>query len=1263
MKGNNRMTIKKQAVFISVLLLLTAHRAFSGDWPMWRYDAGRTAAAEDDLPDRLGLLWTREYGQREPVWDDALNRDLMPYDTVFEPVVSGKTMFLGFNDIGKIVALDTNSGEERWSFYTDGPVRLAPAAWNGRVYFTSDDGYLYCVNGSDGSLIWKFLGGPSERKILGNKRLISAWPARGGVVVEDGVVYFAASIWPFMGIFIYAVDADTGDIIWKNDGHGSTFMQQPHSTADSFAGVAPQGALVVSGDKLLIPGGRSVPACFDRRTGEFLYYDIRTNNKTGGSFVCAHRDVFFSHHREKVTSMYDIDSGIPLIRSIGKHPVLTDDARYFSGETVTALDAELSLSSVRALMPNNPTLDKINEALIPKLKEKILWMSETDASGDLIKSGKRLYAAGGNKITVLSLGSKYSQPNVEMSITVNGTVERLVAADGKLFAVTLEGTILAYGGMKTIPLRMHTKSTVPLERSQTIEAREILVETGVREGYALFYGIGDGGLLESLAVNSDFHIIAFDPDEKTVASMRRRFDHAGLYGTRISIFHGDPMTVQLPQYMASLTIVNDLEMPESAQEAAFLDRIYSSMRPYGGIAILPLSGWARSRFIEKVESSGLHGARTIEARNSLFLIREGSLEDSAIWTHNYGDIANTAKSDDERVKLPLGILWFGGNSNEDVLPRHAHGPSEQVVGGKLYIEGMDCISARDVYTGRILWKTKLENMDTFGVYYDETYQNIPTSTEYNQVHIPGANIRGTNFIAAEDLIYVVEGSSCTVLDAETGRRMNVIELPERPSSSADSEKPEWGYIGVYGDYLIAGYEFIEFSEIAEKSRDFDKSAGKTIAVMNRYSGKILWQMDSNYGFLTNGIASGNGMLYCLDKLPPFVESQLVRRGKTLPDTYCLIAVDIATGTVKWEKNEGVFGSFLSYSSERDLLVQSTRPSRDTVAGETGKRIAVFSGRDGFVVWDRNIEYSTFPVIHNDNIVTESGMFSLLTGDTINRRDPLTGEEIPFSWKRYYGCNYPIASENLLTFRSGAAGFFDIANFGGTGNFGGFKSGCTANLIAADGVLNAPDYTRTCSCAYQNQTSLALVHMPEVEIWTFNPIEWSGKPVRHAGLNFGAPGDRLADAGALWLDYPSNGGPSPDIPVMVTPSEFETYRGHSSGIRGNEYSWVAASGLKNPNRIEITLTKEQSSPRTYSVRLYFAEPDDVVPGARVFDVGIQGKTVLEDFDIVRFAGANNTLVVREFAGISADRTLTVTFGDSPGGLPPVVSGIEIIAQGW
>ena len=292
------------------MCLMSVGPAMAADWPQWRYDAQRGASSPEDIPPELHLQWVRQYTPRTEVWDDPLNRDLMPYDRVFEPVVSGNKVIIGFNDADKVVALDLRNGKESWTAYLGGPVRFPPSVWNDRVYVTCDDGYLYCLDVKDGDIIWRFSGAPADRLILGNKRLISSWPARGGVVVEDGVAYFGASIWPFMGTFIYALDAETGEQIWVNDGNGSRFMKQPHN-APAFGGVAPQGAFALSGGHLLVPGGRSVPASFDSRTGDFEYYELALNNKTGGSFVAAAEHVFFNHYRERETTMYHLDYRYP----------------------------------------------------------------------------------------------------------------------------------------------------------------------------------------------------------------------------------------------------------------------------------------------------------------------------------------------------------------------------------------------------------------------------------------------------------------------------------------------------------------------------------------------------------------------------------------------------------------------------------------------------------------------------------------------------------------------------------------------------------------------------------------------------------------------------------------------------------------------------------------------------------------------------------------------------------------------------------------
>ena len=223
---------------------------------------------------------------------------------------------------------------------------------------------------------------------------------------------------------------------------------------------------------------------------------------------------------------------------------------------------------------------------------------------------------------------------------------------------------------------------------------------------------------------------------------------------------------------------------------------------------MPLAGRDPRELLELATAAKIEGTAAKPAEGGLWLVREGPLPGAACWTHQYGDVANTLKSNDLRVQLPLGLLWFGGNSNVDVLPRHGHGPPEQVVGGRLFIEGMDGFNARDVYTGRVLWKVKLKDLGSSGVYFDNSYRDWPLSLIGNQRHIPGANARGANFVATADAIYVAAGSTCQVLDPKTGATVKTFQLPCR---AGQQTAPEWAYLGVYQDVLLAGWGFAHFS--------------------------------------------------------------------------------------------------------------------------------------------------------------------------------------------------------------------------------------------------------------------------------------------------------------------------------------------------------------------------------------------------------------------------------------------------------------------
>jgi len=161
---------------------------------------------------------------------------------------------------------------------------------------------------------------------------------------------------------------------------------------------------------------------------------------------------------------------------------------------------------------------------------------------------------------------------------------------------------------------------------------------------------------------------------------------------------------------------------------------------------------------------------------------------------------------------------------------------------------------------------------------------------------------------------------------------------------------------------------------------------------------------------------------------------------------------------------------------------------------------------------------------------------------------------------------------------------------------------------------------------------------------------------------------MADNGTLWLDCPSIGGPSPDMPVEFAPDSLRWFRHHSSRIMSGPLPWVAASGVQGVERIKVTLVtpagdtgEETASPRPYIVRLYFAEPDGLELGQRTFGVSVQGEQVLSNFDIVKAADGPNRMVVKVFEGIMADKQLELTLTPQSG--QPLICGIEIVADGW
>ncbi len=1258
------MKVKKRAGYGAfVVILLFSHTASAANWPMWRYDAARTASTDHQLPEELHLLWTRQLRKPDPAWTEEQYK--LQFDRSYEPVVMGKQIFVGSMVSDSVTAYDTETGAENWRYYCEGPVRFAPVASEARVWFASDDGCLYCLD-SSGKLVWRKRLAPADDKMLGNGRLISTWPARGAPVLSDGKIYCAASIWPFMGIFIHAVDAVTGESVWQNSGSGSIYIDQPHNSP-AFGGVAPQGYMAVQGDRLLIPS-RTRPACYNRKTGELIYYNLSDRDQgkhVGGYAVSVWKKWFFNGD-----VLHRLTDGQAFVRS---------DAQVQMHDKIIAFDSAGDMVAYRPVETSQAERKKGQ----PPVKAKGLWKSSVSPRLDKIhcRAGNRLY--GSNRdglVAAVDIPEAGGKAEIIWKYKTDGAVWSMLAADDKLFAVSEDGVLYCFGRQKeTVEQFEPEYSEFFVSEGDRRRALRILDETGISRGYCILAGIGDGSLLKAIIAESKLQVIGIDQDVRKVDLLRREMDAAGLYGTRVALLAGDLEDCMLPPYMANLFIVEDAVSYGVGRRKNVLDNVYRTLRPYGGQAWLGASGLHKIRLEQRVRDLEFPGAASKTRDDWVCIEKPGPLPGSGSWTGQYGDAGNTVCSQDD-LRLPLGVLWFGDDSDFlDVLPRHGHGPPEQVVAGRLFIEGVNSFSARDVYTGSILWETTIDDSDTFDIYHDDSFVRDYRDTSYNQLHLPGANTRGTNFIAAADKVYIVQGASCRVIDAGSGRDINRFSLPV-----IDGHKPEeWAYINIYGDILLAGADYASYlsllgdRKLMDKYRGLDKGASagwadvfekagsRRLVAMNRHSGKVLWTIDSRIGFIHNGIAAGNGRIYCLDGMPPYIRKVVTENKDSSAAAERILAVDAETGEILWQKNEGVFGSWLSYSKKHDVLLEAQRRSRDMV-WEPGDEIAALQGSTGKELWYKSVSYNGPCMLVGDRVITQGKAFDLLTGETHMRKHPISNEMIEWSYSRNYGCNTAIASRNMLTFRSAAAGFYDLANNGGTGNLGGFKSGCTTNLVVADGVLNAPEYTRTCTCSYQNQTSLAMIHSPAAEMWTFNRIKAATEPITRLGINFGAPGDRVADNGTLWLDYPSVGGPSPAVQVKLQPAKPTAFRKHSSLVKADGLRWVAASGLLGVRQVTVRLIPQdantsQQKPLNYTVTLHFLDPRENAKTESVFDVIINGEKMLKKFNPVEAAGSTDKGIFRSFKNVTTTESVEIKLEPEDAQAETFLCGIEFILQ--
>ncbi len=1327
-----------------LMIVCGAGAGASLDWPMYRHDAARTGSTAMQLPEQLHLQWVRALPPRQPAFACDTR---MCVDEGHFPVAAGGTVFVGLDATNSIVAIDAATGDIKWRFYAEGPVRFAPIAAQarppeggttngrppeggtangGKVWFGADDGVLYCLDATDGRLLWKYDGAPADRKIINHCRLSSAWPVSIAPLLHEGVIYFGNGVWPIDGTLAHAVDAATGERLWTSPSH----VDLGYGTA--------------IGSQVIMPSGK-YPNIFDAKTGSPQKASHLYEVKNLPTCVLA---AWGDTHLLNGNKAYAVAPGQPTYRTYAnaEHegaiwtPVIDGDRIYGVNDGILKFYRFPTADELAAARKKD--LIQVGGAWFINARPSYKWSADVGEELKLpagvelpkgwyprrveIKAGSRLYASGGEWVVAIDIADE-TKPRVTWLARADSRVTNVIAASGRLFVTAASGRLYCFGPAKTEP-RIHELPQAPPWQETGITG-SLLMATGGADGFCLVVGLKDGRLTEELARawGPKVRVVAVDPDERKVNSLRRSFDDVGLLGPRLELHVGDPAACHLPNCMAALIVSEDLWAGGIKAGPAFIENVSAALRPYGGSAFFRLGADKGYRWNDERRQleSCLKGARIPDAKiveaYALhgYHIKRGALAGADDWTHERHDAAATLVARDTAVKPPLGVLWYGGPAAEWHRTYSAFiPPGLEVVEGRYIMQGHGLLSCIDVYTGRLMWEARLPKVQYYGAYLDTLKDAAgkpiypePDSAVWQGDHaglLPGeiemAKLSGNalNVVSMPDAIYVAAAEKLLILDTNTGKTERALDIPFK---DPEAKRPLcWGAIRVVGDTLVAtAFDPADIKAAWDawrtgNEKNKQRMPMRWLFAANCKSGELLWRRRADSGWINWGMAVGGGKVFALDlAIPEVIAAYKANNWRTTWPQPMLYALDLKSGAEEWKQPVEFCFNEPAYNADNDMLIVPCReravwkdgewvavkpPAGSGTRGRFPSVMAAYQGKDGKLVWqvEDSGPYAEPLMLHPLGIVTRRGLaFDYASGKPAKALSILTGD--PTDWQvSSGGCNFLIGSDYLATHRV----CYQDLRYNCVVPLPGMRSGCTPSIVPANGVLSVLNYAANYP-SDELRSAYVLVHRPENANWTRlggrtgqtaeEALLAAGHAVRRLGLNLGAPGDHVAPDGTPWLALNLPQVPNlrevrakPAKLATFAPAEVSSFSLHPASIKAGEkgLAWVAASGFVGIRELVLNLPqvanlREVAGTPSYTVRLHFAEPDGAEPGQRVFSVALQGKEALAGLDIAKEAGGSRRAVVREFRGVQVGGTLKVALTPAEKSLPPLLCGVEIIAE--
>ena len=1213
--------VKHRAMRIAMLpmaLLLAAAAtlpAAAGDWPAYLHDRNRSGRTRETLSLPLKRAWVVTTPEPSPAWPDPLAEPggldfvyrttgaqpiVLDFDHAPQPVICGGRVFVGSSADDTLRALDLASGGLLWTFTASAPIRFAPHATGDAVFVGSDDGYVYRLDALSGAVEWQFRAAPADDMLCGNGRIISRWPLRSGVLLDNGVVYVTAGLWPAEGIFVYALAADTGEILWCNDTCGALNGSANTAHAYAITGVAPQGYLLATATRLIVPTGRSVPATFDLETGALTHYQhTGYQHKNGGSRATVLEEdgyLFFGYPVPRFdTGARDVP-GSWMLRA----PRFT---RSYSAESLLIAPDAMYLGA-------GNQVSRLGKP--PDTKRQWRVGHDVGRVNGLAMAGDVLIVAGDRGLAAYD--------SVEGSLAwhggdLDGQVRGLAVAGGRLVVSTTAGTLYCFAadgsGKAPVPV-LHAPPGDPAPAATAV--LELADDAGLTRGYALVLGKADARVAADLARASDLHVTAALSDAGVVPGLRTSLvTGTPLYGRELAV-HGLQGDGQLPyaQHAFNMVVISEDVDVDAAE-------IYRVLRPCGGV--LCGIGTGR-RLVEKV--AGL--AREDEVRDSALgaIVVRGKLDGAFDW--------DSKATLDERVRWPLELLWFG---EPGPLRNVQGGPITRPANGRLFTIGYNHITAMDAYNGTELWARSVPYM-------------IRHAVRAAKFSGPQHVLLFDHLAADDDSVYVKFGNVVFQLDAQRGGQEGVYgRFPERTHFSLAQEQRF--DIGV-GERAKVDADRLKLPAVSEQDllEAEDASAQQPIDLSTdngRVASATVQQVATGIrvSLLTylEDVPESDYWELFFDMREPSRRDQLYEHG-----AFHLLVYPVGN---RWEAGAGPAHPRIALSggsSANDpVTVELTWEALREFLGRKPERFGFAfilnhqQGKQTWVRWNKfadsyayafNNGWAEFHIgaTHADTAdatgqarpLDELPRHALAWGRVpphtetapapahpephgsdrersaseflglghygytpTERAHPLTAAVGERALRRGKGCGGRIASASMEFLRCGTIGLYDFADDSGMRYFGGVRSGCYVSMLPALGVLFSCEASGYCSCSYNFKSSLALA--PAVrrrnEDWAlFHDRALEATFVHGAAVNLAAPGDRRDDGGVLWLQHPRPQlSFAMKLPLSVAEGPgFGAFRFNADrrAVHNTARPWLYASGLRGPSEIRLNLVLREAT---------------------------------------------------------------------------------------